>query len=113
VGTVSGQVLQNATTDISKMKTILNKTQKYLKHHCSHEGFEDTIKEATITAEGFDFEPISALKESTHPRKFCHECHYDPIHNPKERFKVECFYCILDAAVNFYQRDILTVAWSW
>jgi len=58
---VSSTVVQNVTTDISKTKTVLNKTQKYLKHHCSQEALEGTIKAAAITPEGVDFEPISAL----------------------------------------------------
>lgn len=38
----------------------------------------------------------------------CYETYDDPILDPKERFKVECFYCILDVAVTsiderFYQ----------
>jgi hypothetical protein len=52
---MSSKVVQNVTTDISKTKTVLNKTQKYLKHHCSLEG---TIKAAAITAEGLAVEPI-------------------------------------------------------
>jgi hypothetical protein len=34
---------------------------KYLKHSTSHEGFEDTINETTVIAEGLDFDPVSAL----------------------------------------------------
>jgi hypothetical protein len=66
-GTVSSKVVQNVTTDISKTKTVVNKTQKYLKHNFSQEALEGTIKEAAITAEGLDFEPISAPTQSTHP----------------------------------------------
>lgn len=72
---MSSKVVQNVSTDISKTKTVLNKTQKYLKHHCSLEAIEGTIKEAAITAEGLAVEPISALKKSTHPHNFCYESH--------------------------------------
>jgi len=71
---VSSKVVQNVTTNISKTKTVLNKTQKYLKHF-SQEALEGTIKEAAITAEGLDFEPFSALTQSTHPHNFCCEGH--------------------------------------
>jgi GH35 family endo-1,4-beta-xylanase len=64
---VSSKVVQNVTTDISKTKTVLNKTQKYLKHHFSQDVLEGTIKAAAITAEGLNFEPISALTQFTHP----------------------------------------------
>jgi GH35 family endo-1,4-beta-xylanase len=72
---VSSKVVQNVTTDISKTKTVLNKTKKYLKHHCSQEVLEGTIKEVAITPEGLDFEPISALTQSTHPHNFFYEGH--------------------------------------
>jgi GH35 family endo-1,4-beta-xylanase len=72
---VSNKVVQNVTTAISKTKTVLNKTQRYLKHHCSQEALEGAIKEAAITAEGLDFEPISALTQTTHPHNFCYEGH--------------------------------------
>lgn len=67
--------MQNVTTDIFKTKTVLNKTHKYLKHHFSQEALEGTIKEAAITAEGLDFETISALTQSTHLHNFCCEGH--------------------------------------
>jgi len=71
---VSSKVVQNVTTDISKTKTVLNKTQKYIKHLFSQEALEGAIIEAAITA-GLDFEPISALTQSTHPHTFCFEGH--------------------------------------
>jgi len=52
---VSSTVVQNVTTDISKTKTVLNKTHKYFKCHCSQEALEGTIKAAAITPEGLDF----------------------------------------------------------
>jgi hypothetical protein len=55
---MSSKVVQNVTTDISKTKTVLNKTQKYLKHHCALEAPEGNVKEAAITAEGLAAEPI-------------------------------------------------------
>lgn len=74
--------------------------QKYLKHHFPKEALEGTIKEAAITAAGLDFEPISALTQSTHPHNFCCEGHVIPYKIKKKKgFKVECFYYILDAAV--------------
>lgn len=70
---MSSKVVQNVTTDISKTNTVSNKTQKYLKHHFSQEALEGTIKEAAITAEALDFEPISVRTQSTHPHNFCCE----------------------------------------
>jgi len=94
---VSSKVVQNVTTDISKTETVLNTTKKYLKHHCSQEALEGTIKEAAITV-GLDWTNFSTY--TIHPSSHLllwRSC--DPIHDPKERFKVECFYCIVDAAV--------------
>lgn len=100
---LTSKVMQNITIDISEAKMILNKTLEYLKKYRSDEGFEETVKEATTIAEDLDFEPTFAPQKFIRPRKktrqFCYEAHDDPILDPNERFKVECFYCILDVAI--------------
>ncbi|CAM2096552.1 unnamed protein product [Caretta caretta] len=91
---------------------ILNKMLEYLKKYHSDEGFEETVKEATTLAEDLDFgltfAPQQFVCSWKKTRPFCYEAHDDPILDPKERFKVECFYCILDVAITsieerFYQ----------
>jgi hypothetical protein len=57
---VSSKVVQNVTTDISKTKTVLNKTEIF-KTSLFTKALEGTIKAAAITPEGLDFKPISAL----------------------------------------------------
>uniref|UniRef100_A0A8C3HBI5 TTF-type domain-containing protein n=1 Tax=Chrysemys picta bellii TaxID=8478 RepID=A0A8C3HBI5_CHRPI len=100
---LTSKVMQNRTIDISEAKMILNKTLEYLKKYHSDEGFEETVKEATTIAEDLDFEPTFAPQQFIRPRKktrqFCYEAHDDPILDPHEWFRVECFYCILDVAI--------------
>mgnify|MGYP003530496588 CR=1 FL=1 len=101
---LASKVIQNIEIDISEAKQILNKTVNFLKLYRSDEAFEKVISDAELIAAELDLEPSFAFEVSIRPRfkkQMCSsETRDDPIINPKDRFKIECFNCILDSAIN-------------
>ncbi|XP_065642688.1 uncharacterized protein LOC136074310 [Hydra vulgaris] len=60
--------------------------------------------DAELIAAELDLEPSFSFEVSIRPRfkrqMLSYETRDDPIINPKDRFKIECFNCILDIAIN-------------
>ncbi|XP_065672213.1 uncharacterized protein LOC136090037 [Hydra vulgaris] len=100
----ASKVIQNIEIDISEAKQTLNKIVNFLKLYRSDEAFEKVISDAELIVAELDLEPSFSFEVSIRPRfkkqMLSYETQDDPIINPKDRFKIECFNCILDSAIN-------------
>ncbi|XP_065667807.1 zinc finger MYM-type protein 1-like [Hydra vulgaris] len=95
---------QNIEIDISEATQTLYKTVNFLKLYRSDEAFKKVIFDAELIAAELDLEPSFSFEVSIRPRFKKQMLSYEnrdvPIINPKDRFKIECFNCILDSAIN-------------
>ncbi|XP_065675709.1 uncharacterized protein LOC136091917 [Hydra vulgaris] len=70
----------------------------------SDEASEKVISDAELIAAELDLKPSFSFEVSIRPRfkkqMLPYETRYNRIINPKDRFKIECFNCILDSAIN-------------
>ncbi|XP_065658710.1 uncharacterized protein LOC136083237 [Hydra vulgaris] len=107
---LASKVIQNIEIDISEAKQTLNKTVNFLKLYRSDEAFEKVISDAELTAAELDLESSFLFKVSIRPRfkkqMLSYETRDDPIKNPKNRFKIECFNCIFDSAISSMRKDL-------
>ncbi|XP_065659594.1 uncharacterized protein LOC136083779 [Hydra vulgaris] len=101
---LASKVIQSIEVDISEVKQTLNKSVNFLKLYRSDEAFEKVISDAELITAELDLEPSFSFEVSIRPRfkkqMLSYETRDDPIINPKDRFKIECFNCILDSAIN-------------
>lgn len=94
--------LQNIETDISEAVEKIEKTLNFLKLLRSDSGFDEVVADATILADDLDaelsFPPATSIR-ARRKRAMQNESRDEPIQDPKNRFKVECFFLILDQAI--------------
>ncbi|XP_065672209.1 uncharacterized protein LOC136090033 [Hydra vulgaris] len=105
---LASKVIQNIEIDISEAKQTLNKNVNFLKLYRSDEAFEKVISDAELIAAELDLEPSFSFEVSISSRfkkqMLSYETRDDPIINPKDRFKIECFKGILDSAINSIEK---------
>lgn len=94
--------LQNIETDISEAVENIEKTFKFLKDIRSDSGFLEVISDATVLAYDLDaelsFPPATSIRVRR-KKAMLNEATDDLIRDSKTRFKVECFFLILDQAI--------------
>jgi hypothetical protein len=97
------KTLQNINLNISEAVTMLRDTLTFLQNFRSDEKFEDVISEAESLAENLNIEktfpPAVTIRRRLKKKMFSYETPDEPIPDPKQKFKIECFFAIVDAAI--------------
>ncbi|XP_065667775.1 uncharacterized protein LOC136088055 [Hydra vulgaris] len=87
-----------------KMKNFKFCCCTVIRFNTLNQAFEKVISDSELTAAELDLEPSFSFEVSIKPRfkkqMLSYETLDDPIINPKDGFKIECFNCILDSAIN-------------
>lgn len=102
---LTSKLLQTKTFDLSAATKQLNKTREFLEKSRSDDGFEKMLVDAREIAEDLDipttFEQDSTAKRlKKKKRQFSYKGNDDPIQEPKQKFKVNFYFAILDTAIS-------------
>ncbi|XP_063788893.1 zinc finger MYM-type protein 1-like [Pseudophryne corroboree] len=99
---MTSKQLQTKEFDIHNAIKQLNETKKFLADCRSDEGFGKVLEEAGELAEAlgipaqFEVDPVRISRKR---KQFIYEAEDAPIQNPKEKFKVNFYFAVLDTAV--------------
>ncbi|XP_063819165.1 uncharacterized protein LOC135057201 [Pseudophryne corroboree] len=99
---MTSKQLQTKEFDIHNAIKQLNETKKFLVDCRSDEGFGKVLEEAGELAEAlgipaqFEVDPVRISRKR---KQFIYEAEDAPIQNPKEKFKVNFYFAVLDTAV--------------
>lgn len=96
------KLLQSKSMYLPDVIDILESTTTFLKEYRSDQGFENLLDEAKELATEMEIEPVfpALLRQIKKKRMFCYEGEDEPIDDPAKKFKVECFFSILDVCFN-------------
>ncbi|XP_048514979.1 zinc finger MYM-type protein 1-like [Athalia rosae] len=101
---VVSKMLQNPKLNLLECKSMLRETVAFFNQYRSEGGFATVLQEATGIASEVEVEPIvranAIARIRRKKRTFDYECEDEPISDPKDRFKVDFFYFIIDTAIN-------------
>lgn len=100
---LTSKILQNINMNISEAVAMLQNTLTFLENFRSDEKFEEIIGEAESLAESLNIEktflPDITTRSRQRKKMFSYEASDEPIADPKQKFKIECFFTIVDAAI--------------
>ncbi|XP_069502679.1 zinc finger MYM-type protein 1-like [Ambystoma mexicanum] len=100
---VTSKQLQTKTLDVRDAIKQLEESKKFLSGCRSDEGFEKVLIDAHKLAEELEipacFEPDNSVRVRRKKKQFTYEADDEPIENPKENFKVNFFFAIIDTAL--------------
>ncbi|KAG8429796.1 hypothetical protein GDO86_019188 [Hymenochirus boettgeri] len=97
---ITSKRLQDMEADLSGAVEQIENTRLYLRNYRSDEKFEDVINTAKKLAEelgidgNFPLEQCERVRHTT--RQFDYESRDEPVTDPKQRFKVDFFFLVLD-----------------
>lgn len=96
--------MQNINVDIPEAISLLEGALNYLKQYCSDIKFEETLKEAEVLAETLEIENKNfpekgIIRQRKKKKLFDYESPDEPILEPKQKFKVQCYFTVLDSAI--------------
>uniref|UniRef100_A0A8C5Q8G0 TTF-type domain-containing protein n=1 Tax=Leptobrachium leishanense TaxID=445787 RepID=A0A8C5Q8G0_9ANUR len=95
------KLLQSQTMYLTDVIGVLESTTSFLKNYRSENGFEDFLQEAKEFAIEMEIDPVfPPLVRRVKKRMFCYKAADEPFDDPAKKFKVECFFCILDVCIN-------------
>ncbi|XP_065264296.1 zinc finger MYM-type protein 1-like [Emys orbicularis] len=100
---MTSKQLQAKEFDISDAINQLGETKKFLIGRRSDADFEKTLVDAGELAEELDvpalFEP-DPIRIRKKRKQFTYEADDEPIYNPKEKFKVNFYFAVIDTAIH-------------
>ena len=100
----ANKLLQSQSLDMSEAVTQLNKTIQYLVNYRSDDSFLKTLEEVEGLAKDLEIDPtfpaVTQVRARTKKRMFQYEAADDQISDPRESFKCQFFFVVLDAAIN-------------
>ncbi|CAM5171062.1 unnamed protein product [Natator depressus] len=100
---LTSKQLQEKNLNIHSAIQKLHQTKNILEEFRSDEGFERTLVDSLKLAEEIDFptefepEPVRIRQKK---QQYSYEGRNTPIQNPKQRFKVNCYFTVLDTAIH-------------
>ncbi|CAH2283755.1 zinc finger MYM-type 1-like [Pelobates cultripes] len=96
------KLLQSRSMYLPDVIDILESTTTFLKNYCSNKWFGDLLEEAKDLSLEMEVDPVFPLfvQQIKKKRMFCYEALDDPICDPANKFKIECFYSILDVCIH-------------
>lgn len=100
---VTSKYLQGPKQDLSTAVDILRSTKKFLKKMRSEKKFNEYVTAASEMAKALDvaseFPPSSSIRSRIKKRLHTYEGRDEPVLEPREKFKIEFFYSVLDHAI--------------
>lgn len=106
---IASKILQTKDFDISHACSSLNVLIDFLKKYRSDKGFSDLLVDAKEVASSLAVEAKFESKEALRPRirktkkQFAYEHDDEVIENRELRFKVDCFFAVLDLSIQSIQ----------
>lgn len=101
------KILQNINMDMASAVEHVQTTVEFLKNMRSEQGFQKILEEAAALAEELTVEKVFVshrpIRSRQKKKMFAYEAVDEPVEDPERKYKIDCFYAILNVAINSLQ----------
>lgn len=99
------KLMQSKDFELPSVVKLIKNTKDFFEKSRSDEYFNQVLEDAKalateIDSEIFDFENVRQHRTRSKKRQFGYEGHDEPIIDPRQKYKIEVFYHIIDTAIN-------------
>lgn len=99
------KLMQSKDFDLVSVIKLLKNTKDFFENSRSDEYFTQVLEDAKalaseIDCEVLDFENVARPRARSKKKQFTYECIDEPIIEPRQKYKIEVFFHIMDTAIN-------------